>query len=155
MLTPFRTVSIVIFASLSFGGLLVLTQGTSGQTRESRAQKLAAVRAAGLYQNVDRTPLGANRECHPTNRPCPGGLRCVQINVTYRDGSAPYTTYRCENQFCPPTFIGLMLDGHPDKTSAEIIASLRDANDGTVDAELQCPAVNPWDPNSPNHNRHR
>ncbi len=135
-----------------FGGVFVFySQPGISQVRESRRQKLDAIRAAGLYQNVARTPAGSGRVCNPTSNPCSNGLRCVHINVTYRDGSAPFSTFRCENQFCPPAFITLMIDGNTDKTSQELITSLHDGDDGQVDIEMQCPAVNLWDPASPNH----
>lgn len=141
------------YTTVFFSVIVAFASQTKGQTHETRAQKMAAIRAAGLIHVVDRTPRGNGRVCVPNGPPCPNGLRCTKINVTYRDGSPPFTTYRCENQFCPKTFIGLMIDGNPNIPSVELIASLRDADDGQIDAVMQCPHVNLWDPQSPNYRR--
>lgn len=142
------------WAAVCFSAILTWALPGFSQTRETRQQKLAALRASGLYKTgVERVPAGSNRVCVPTQdgtNPCPAGLRCVHFNVTYRDGSPPFSTYRCENQYCPPSFISIMLDGNSDTPSSEMIASLRDGDDGEINMELQCPAVNLWDPHSPN-----
>lgn len=137
----------------TFIHLLVFAPVIQGQqSGETREQKKAAIQAAGLWRNVARTPTGYNRVCTPgAANTCPSGLRCIQINITYQDGSPAYTTHRCQNQYCPASFLNIMLDGRPNASSAELIASLRDSDDGAVDVQLACPGVNFWDPQSPNY----
>lgn len=125
----------------------------SGQANESKAQKLKAIRDANLSQGgVIRDPRHADGECGPS-RPCLDGLQCFSITFRYQDGSPAYVTSRCENERCMPDFINLMIDGHADKTSQELIGSLRESSGHDVNIELACPAVNIWDPHSPNYGR--
>lgn len=158
MSSPFCLLSIplswsfrVAWGVVSFAAILTWAVPSFSQAPETRQQKRAAIIASGLYHDgVARTPPGSNRECSSTSNTCPAGLRCVHFTITYRDGSPPYSTYRCENQFCPTSFISLMLDGNSNTPSSDLIASLRDGEDGEIQVELQCPAVNLWDPHSPN-----
>lgn len=138
--------------------LLFILGGTynalSQSTGETNAQKIQAIRDAGLYKKVDRYPRGYNQPCNMQDATsCPSGLRCVHINITYRDGSQPYSTFRCVNRYCTPMFINLMLRGHPNASSQQIIESLRDQEDGEVAFELGCSALNNMDPQSANYGR--
>ncbi|GEM_PF-5661442 len=142
----------------ALGFFLILWRFTllsaSGQGHETDDQKFMAIRAAGLVQSgVVRDPPGADRECAGPTHACPNDLHCFHINFQYQDGSPAFNTYRCENSSCLGDFIHLMISGHTDKTSGELINSLRESANPELNLNLTCPAVNLWDPQSPNFNR--